>query len=444
MFPKRYQRRLTLTRLFSEGLSLLSPALPSNFSLSPNLREDRRKITGMEVQEDEAYHSGQYLQGEQLDSTDSEKHAQNAKRSGPGPHLGTKRQETTMNKSFGKDEGYKSLEMQEGAPSETSSVHVSRRKGKPVAVTPITADTPTTSLAKGLASFNLTRPRISPQHTSIESPSSDYGSGNFPSINTDGGYTSMPGLSLETKQNEPPTTSVPSTSQDSAVKKPSAATVEATVITKTRTESESMDIDVVGTPTEEKTGGMVLPKPPGIFSTVVPVTVTIVPSGQDNKQQGKGGEAHAMGVRKPLAGLGAGGGFVVTGASEREKMGERLTASPTKHLKSKSPSPSPGPSSLSTSPSHLRSESPKSIPSVGENIEIITDTGVGGAMDEEETEFRSRPEGASMKRSASYGTDTIAEYYGRASKKTARLDDDSARNGKEKKRGGGWGERMKG
>ena len=380
----------------------------------------------MEVQEDEAYHSGQYLQREQLDS---EKHAQNAKRSGPGPHLGTKRQESnSMSKVIGKDEGYKSLEMQEATSSETLSV--SRRKGKPAAVTPITADTPTTSLAKGLASFNL-RPRVGPHQTSIESPSSDYGSGNFSSINTDGGYVSMPGQSLEAKQNEHPSTSTPSMSQNQAVKKPSAATVEATVVTKTRTESESMDIDVVGTPTEEKTGGMVLPKPPGVFTTVVPVTVTIVPGGQDPKQQGKGREAHTMDVQKPLLGVG-GGGFVMTGVNERERMGERLSASPTKYLKSKSPSPSPGPSSLSTSPSHLRSESPKSIPSVGENIEIITDTGVGGTMDEEEAEFRSRPEGPSMKRSASYAADTIAEYYGRASKKSARLDDDNGKNGKAK------------
>ena len=383
----------------------------------------------MEVQEDEAYHSGQYLQGEQLDSNnDSEKHALSVKRSGPDPYLGTKRQESSsMNKSFGKDEGYKSLEMQEAA----SSVHVSRRKGKPVAVTPIAADTPTTSLAKGLASFNLTRPRIGPQQTSIESPSSDYGSGNFPSINTDGGYGSMPGLSLEAKQNELPTTSTPSTSKDPTVKKPSAATVEATVVTKTRTESESMDIDVVGTPTEEKTGGMVLPKPSGVFTTTVPVTVTIVPGEQDHKQ---GGEKHAMGVQNP-------GGFVMTGTSERERMGERLSASPTKYHKSKSPSSSPGPSSLSTSPSHLHSESPKSIPSVGENIEIITEAGMGGAMDEEEVEFRSRPEGPSMKRSASYGADTIAEYYGRASKKTARLDDSGKEPREREKEKGGGGER---
>ena len=220
----------------------------------------------MEVQEDEAYHSGQYLQGEQLESAnDSDKHAQNVKRSGPGPHLGTKRQESgSMSKVVGKDEGYKSLEMQEATPSEATLSTISRRKGKQpgAPVTPIAADTPTTSLAKGLASFNL-KPRISPHQTSIESPSSDYGSGNFPSIATDGGYVSMPGQSLEAKQNElhtsihSTTTSKP---QDTAVKKPSAATVEATVVTKTRTESESMDIDVVGTPTEEKTGGMVLPK----------------------------------------------------------------------------------------------------------------------------------------------------------------------------------------
>ena len=406
----------------------------------------------MEVQEDEAYHSGQYLQREQLDSANvSEKHAQNVKRSGPGPNLGTKRQESgSMSKVFGKDEGYKSLEMQEPTLSETTLSTVSRRKGKhPAAVTPIAADTPTTSLAKGLASFNL-KPRIGPHQTSIESPSSDYGSGNFSSINTDGGYVSMPAQSLEAKQNEH--TSV---SQDQAVKKPSPVNVEATVVTKTRTESESMDIDVVGTPTEEKSGEMALPKP-GVFTAMVPVTVTIVPGGQDGngKQQGKGrsGEARAMDVQKPLLGVGGGGGFVMTGASDRERMGERLTASPTKYLKSKSPSPreSPGPSSLSTSPSHLRSESPKSIPSVGENVEIITDTGVGGAMEEEEAEFRSRPEGPSMKRSASYGADTIAEYYGRSSKKTARLDDGSGKKRERerefeggvrgrKQRGKGWG-----
>ena len=415
-----------------------------------------KKITetpAMEVQEDEAYHSGQYLQREQLESAnDSDKHTQSVKRSGLAPHLGTKRQEGgSMSKVVGKDEGYKSLEMQEATPSETALSSVSRRKGKqPAAVTPggISADTPTTSLAKGLASFNL-KPRIGPHQTSIESPSSDYGSGNFSSINTDGGYVSMPAQSLEAKKNEDTsshcTVAVP---QDQPVKKPSTATVEATVVTKTRTESESMDIDVVGTPTEEKAGGMALPKP-GVFTTMVPVTVTIVPGRQDRKQQEKGGDQHAMDmhVQKPLLGVGGGGGgggggFVMTGATERERMGERLSASPTKYLKSKSPSPSPGPSSLSTSPSHLRSESPKSIPSVGENIEIITDTGVGGAMDEEEAEFRSRPEGPSMKRSASYGTDTIAEYYGRTSKKTARLDDDSGRNGEERERErerGRWG-----
>ena len=398
----------------------------------------------MEIQEDEAYHSGQYLQGEQLESAnDSDKHAQNIKRSGPGPHLGTKRQESgSMSKVIGKDEGYKSLEMQEATPSEATLSTVSRRKGKQPAapVTPIAADTPTTSLAKGLASFNL-KPRVSPHQTSIESPSSDYGSGNFPSIATDGGYVSMQGQSLEAKQNElhaSTNSTTTSKRQDTTVKKPSAATVEATVVTKTRTESESMDIDVVGTPTEEKTGGMVLPKAPGVFTTMVPVTVTIVPGGQDRKEQEKvGGEAPhaAMDIQKPLLGV-RGGGFVMTGAGEQRErvMGERLTASPTKYLKSKSPSPSPGPSSLSTSPSHLRSESPKSIPSVGENIEIITDAGVGGAMDEEEAEFRSRPEGPSMKRSASYGADAIAEYYGRTSKKTARLDDDNARNGKENER----------
>ena len=367
----------------------------------------------MEVQEDEAYHSGPYLQAEQL-ANDSEKHAQNAKRSGSGPHLGTKRQESgSMTKVFGKDEGYKSLEM----ASEASS-SLSRRKGKAVTPVAINADTPTTSLAKGLASFNL-RSRIGPQQTAIESPSSEYGSGNFPSISTDGGYVSMPGLSLEANKNEPNV----NMSDPQTVKKPKATTVEATVITKTRTESESMDIDVVGTPTEERTGG-ILPKPTA-FTTVVPVTVTIVPGDRDQQQRKEGGAANTMDVQKA--------GFVVTGAgaNERERLGERLMASPTKYHKSKSPSPSPGSSSLSASPSHLRSESPKSIPSVGENIEIITDTGMGGAMEEEE--LQSRPEGPSMKRSASYGADAIADYYGRASKKTPRLDDGKRERGRGKK-----------
>ena len=376
------------------------PFQVSSFCLLAVVTRSPAIRAAMEVQDDEAYHSGQYLQTEQLESNDSKKHALSAEQSGPGPHLGTKREESSsMSKVFGKEGSYKGLGMQEA--SETS-----RRKAKVVTPLGVNADTPTTSLVKGLAAFNLKRNPY--QQSTVDSPLSDYGSGNFPSI-SDAGYASMPSIDKNVDRNEP---------SSDVMKKPSTTVEHSTVdrgatrITK-GSESESMDIDVVGTPTEDKVD--IVPK-----SATVPIAVTVVPVQQHQKRV----ESNTIDIQKA--------GSVMTGET-KERQQERLIASPTKYRKSKSPSPSPVPSSLSTSPSHVRSESPKSIPSVGENIEIITDSGVGVAMEEE---ISSRPEGPSMKRSASSATDSMAEYYGRSSKKTPRLDDDSSRNsiaGKTKK-----------
>ena len=373
----------------------------------------------MDTHEDEAYHSGQYLQTEQLDSGDSQKHAApSPKRSARPETKHVEESGSTSKSSFGKEEGYESLEVPEAYNAETS------RRGKPKAVTPhsINADTPTTSLAKGLASFNL-RSRYPHQQTSVDSPLSEYSSGNFPSM-SDAGYASMPSL-------EKPT----DTSMD-AVKKTSSSVVSSvppTRITK-GSESESMDIDVVGTPTEDKV--QVLPKPSAVATAVLPavttttkpfvftpVTVTVMDAQQQmapQQQRKIEGAANVVNLWKM--------GSLMTGANEARERAtqqrEKLSPSSTKHRsKSKSPSPSPGSSSLSASPSHIRSESPKSVPSVGENIEIITDGGVSTAMDDEIVNS-SRPEGATMKRSASSGTDTMAEYYGRMSKKAPRLEDD--------------------
>ena len=51
-----------------------------------------------------------------------------------------------------------------------------------------------------------------------------------------------------------------------------------------------------------------------------------------------------------------------------------------------------------------------------------------------------RPEGATMKRSASSGADTMAEYYGQSSKKAARLDDDRSSLAGKGQRGESWRE----
>ena len=434
MFPNRYRRRLkhfTEVCCF-EGLSL--SAGPSQY------RRFFRLLTGvtlffshgettaaMDIQDDEAYHSGQYLQAEQLDAGDSEKLAASAKRSGPGPHthLGTKREEGgQMSQVFGKEEAYKGLGMQEANVEPSPS----RRKGTGKATTPqgvINADTPTTSLAKGLALFNIKPARSPHQQASVDSPLSDYSSGNFPSI-PDAGYVSMPSMpSLDKDKNEPVSDTTPKSSTVAAA----GSTGVATRITK-GSESESMDIDVVGTPTEDRV--QILPKPPPpptvlpgsspvtvTRQVMLPVTVTLV-STQPPQVPPYGlriDGTSVMDLQKRVP--------VTTGAGEimKEKPHrERLSPSPTKYRKSKSPSPSPASSSLGTSPIHVRSESPKSIPSVGENVEIITDSAMGVAMDDDIINS-SRPEGATMKRMASSGAETMAEYYGRSSKKAARLND---------------------
>lgn len=382
----------------------------------------------MDGQEDEAYHSGQYLQAEQLDARDSEKLAASAKRSGPGPHthLGTKREESgQISKVFGKEEANKASGMQ-GANAELSS---SRRrvKGTPTQGGVVNADTPMTSVAKELALFNLKSARIPHQQASVDSPLSDYSSGNFPSI-SDAGYASMTSMpSFDKDKNEP--------SSDTMKKSPTTAPATTGVTTRITkgSESESMDIDVVGTPTEEQTH--VLPKLTApvtgpITDTIrvmLPVTVTLV-SSQPPLEPPQGVRIEGDGtndLQKPVP--------LMAGAQElKEKpRRERLSPSPTKYRKSKSPSPSPGPSSLGTSPSHVRSDSPKSIPSVGENVEIMTDSGVGVAMDDEIINS-SRPEGATMKRMASSGAETMAEFYGRSTKKAARLDDRNNVVGKER------------
>lgn len=383
----------------------------------------------MDGQEDEAYHSGQYLQSEQLDARDSEKLSVSARRSGPGPHthLGTKREESgQMNKVFGKDEANKGSGMQ-GANAELSS---SRRrvKGTTTQGVVLNADTPMTSVAKELALFNLKSARTPHQQASVDSPLSDYSSGNFPSI-SDAGYSSMTSMpSFDRDKNEPSSDTLKKSSTTAATTTNTGVT---TRITK-GSESESMDIDVVGTPTEER--AHVLPKPPPVtlagpitdtIQVMLPVTVTLV-SSQLPQEPLQGVMTEGCGtinLQKPVP--------IIPGAQEliERPRREHLSPSPTKYRKSKSPSPSPGPSSLGTSPSHLRSDSPKSIPSVGENVEIMTDSGVGVSMDDEIINT-SRPEGATMKRMASSGAETMAEFYGRSSKKAARLEDRNSVVGK--------------
>ena len=387
----------------------------------------------MDGQEDEAYHSGQYLQAEQLDARDSEKLAVSARRSGPGPHsiLGTKREESRQtSKVFGKEEANKSSGMQ-GANTELSSSR-RRAKGTTTQSVVLNADTPMTSVAKELALFNLKSARTPHQQASVDSPLSDYSSGNFPSI-SDAGYSSMTSMpSFDKDKIEP--------SSDTVKKSPSTAAAATTTNTGVTTritkgsESESMDIDVVGTPTEEQTH--VLPKSPpatvagpitDTIQVMLPVTVTLVSSSQLPQEPLQAVRTEGVGtinLQKPVP--------IMQGAQEliERPRREHLSPSPNKYRKSKSPSPSPGPSSLGTSPSHMRSDSPKSIPSVGENVEIMTDSGMGVSMDDEIINT-SRPEGATMKRMASSGAETMAEFYGRSSKKAARLEDRNSITGKE-------------
>ena len=331
------------------------------------------KIADMDIQDDEAYHSGLGLSSEECVSKNprSLEPSDNARSNPTSAVSDTSAMILKTNSVPKPSTNYKGLDMQLSSTS-----HTKKAKTKTLP-TPQSIETPTTNLASRLDSFNLISKRIgTDSHTlesplmSTDSPTSDYASGQFPSLaDSDRGYASMPSMEKVEQLQE---------SGEGGTTTLKLLDTSKTIVTKDN-EAESMDVDVVTTPTGDEAVGMSMTK-----------DATHRPTGG----RGNAGKLSTV-LEEPR--------LVDKPASETSSTGS---------FKSKSPSPAP--SSLSAHSRH-RSESP-SVPSIGESVEVTTDLSIAYMQRE-----LARPEGATTKRSAS-SEEFMGMEYGRSSNKARRLE----------------------
>ncbi len=218
-------------------------------------------------------------------------------------------------------------------PGDTSKITLS-------GITP-SAITPTTHLVGQLKKFGMgDGTALSPL---ADSPTSDYGSNNFPSLLSDPGYVSLPpAISMDKLVKTPPTTST--TSMDVAKETESGELKEGDV-----NDDESMEVDGV--------------RSEGARSEIKNTT-------------------SLLGEEKSKIDIIETSSYIHDEAiSERIKSPENIFTEGSR--RSKSPSSAPV-SLLASSNILVHSESPGLIPTVGENIEIITEG--TGAVDQQKHE----------------------------------------------------------